>query len=98
MAEKHNSSEVLIRIGKLIEGKRKALGKLYHSRERFIYNRSEELFGSEDWISVRHLFNIEHGKNWVSIEKLIQLSDALEVDPCDLFREIVEIFRDTSSK
>lgn len=93
MAEKNKHSEALTQIGKLFEQKRKALGKQYKSREQFIYNRSDELFGSEDWISLRHLCNIEHGKNWISIEKLIMLADALEEDPGDLFNEIVKIYR-----
>ena len=59
--------------------------------EKFIEKRSDELFGAEDWISLRYLYNIEHGKNWISIEKLLLLSKALEVDPVDLFVEIVEI-------
>lgn len=88
MAEKHIQCEALIKIGKLFEQKRKALGKQYKSREQFIYNRSDELFGSENWISLRHLYNIEHGKNWISIEKLIILADALEENPVDLFDEI----------
>ena len=45
------------------------------------------------WISLRHLYNIEHGKNWISIEKFILLADALEEDPAHLFHEIVEIYR-----
>lgn len=93
MAEKSAKSEALIRIGKLLEQKRKALGKQYRSREQFISNRSNELFASEDWISLRHLYNIEHGKNWISIEKLILLADALEENPNDLFDEIVKIYR-----
>ena len=97
MAEKQKSSERLLKIGNLLEEKRKALGKQYNAREQFIANRSDELFGSEDWISVRHLYNIEHGKNWISIEKLIQLSYALEEDPCELFREIVRIYGESSS-
>lgn len=97
MSEKIVKSEALIRIGKLFEQKRKALGKQYKSREQFIYNRSNELFGSKDWISLRHLYNIEHGKNWVSIEKLIMLADALEEDPSDLFNEIVAIYRNFQS-
>ena len=96
MAEKMNESEALIKIGKLFESKRKALGKQYKSREQFIYTRSDELFGSEDWISLRHLYNIEHGKNWISIQKLIILADALEEEPGDLFDEIVAIYRSSS--
>lgn len=93
MAEKSIKSDVLIKIGKLFEEKRKALGKQYRSREQFIYNRSEELFGAKNWISLRHLCNIENGKNWISIEKLIMLADALEEDPSDLFNEIVKIYK-----
>ena len=97
MAEKARQSEALIKIGKLFEQKRKALGKQYKSREQFIYNRSDELFGSKDWISLRHLCNIERGKNWISIEKLIMLADALEEDPGDLFNEIVKIYRNSQN-
>ena len=91
MSERKTESQVLIKIGKLIESKRKALGKQYNSREKFIDNRSDELFGSEDWIFLRYLYNIERGKNWISIEKLLLLSKALEVDPVDLFAEITAI-------
>ena len=91
MSERKMESQVLIESGKLIESKRKALGKRYKSREKFIENRSNELFGSEDWISLRYLYNIEHGKNWISIEKLLLLSKALEIDPVDLFAEISAI-------
>lgn len=97
MSERMAESEALIRIGKLLEQKRKALGRQYKSREQFIYKRSDELFGSEDWISLRHLYNIEHGKNWISIEKLILLADALEEDPVDLFDEIVAIYRSSQN-
>lgn len=97
MAEKTKQSEALTKIGKLFEQKRKALGKQYKSREQFIYNRSDELFGSKDWISLRHLCNIEHGKNWISIEKLIMIADALEEDPGDLFNEIVKIYRSSQN-
>lgn len=93
MAEKIVKSVALLKIGKLLEQKRKALGKQYRSREQFINNRSDELFGSKDWISLRHLNNIEHGANWISIEKLILLADALEEEPSDLFHEIVAIYR-----
>lgn len=98
MAERKTESKILIEIGRLIESKRKALGKQYKSREKFIEKRSDELFGSEEWISLRYLYNIEHGKNWISIEKLLILSKALEVDPIDLFTEITVICSSTGSK
>lgn len=97
MAEKARQSEALTKIGKMFDQKRKSLGKQYKSREQFIYNRSDELFGSEDWISLRHLCNIEHGRNWISIEKLIMLADALEENPVDLFAEIVKIYRSSKN-
>lgn len=98
MAERKTENKILIEIGRLIESKRKALGKQYKSREKFIEKRSDELFGSEEWISLRYLYNIEHGKNWISIEKLLILSKALEVDPIDLFTEITVICSSTGSK
>lgn len=91
MAERKTENIALVQVGKLIESKRKALGRQYRSREKFIEKRSDELFGSEDWISLRYLYNIEHGKNWISIEKLLVLSKALEEDPVALFEEIVNI-------
>lgn len=91
MTERTEDSKTLIKIGKLLEEKRKALGKQYKSREKFIEKRGDELFASENWISLRYLNNIEHGKNWISIEKLLVLSKALEEDPVDLFREIIAI-------
>ena len=98
MAERKTESPALMEIGKLIESKRKALGKQYRSREKFIEKRSDELFDSEDWISLRYLYNVERGKNWISIEKLFLLSQALEVDPVDLFAEITEIYFSDSFK
>ena len=95
MAEKKEKTEVLIRIGRLLEETRKALGRQYRSREQFIDERSVEVFGGMDWISCRHLCNIEHGKNWISIEKLFMLAAALEVEPGELFNEIVEIYRNS---
>ena len=59
----------------------------------FIDRRSEELFGGEAWISPRHLANIELGKNWISIEKLIILATALEENPVDFFEEIIETYQ-----
>ena len=71
MAEKKEYSQALVRVGELLSGKRKGLGEQYKNRENFIDLRSEELFGGEPWISPRHLANVELGKNWISIEKLI---------------------------
>lgn len=97
MPEKRKNNKALIKIGKMLKGKRMSLGSDYSSREKFIYNRSMELFGGNQWISVRHLSNLELGKNWISIEMLITLADALETDPVDLFSEIIEIYKTNST-
>lgn len=94
MPEKHKYDSGLVKVGELIQKKRKALGNVYKSRESFIDLRSQELFGGKSWISTRHLANIELGKNWISIEKLLLLSTALEENPVDLFKEIVEIYQE----
>lgn len=92
MSEKKTFDPALVEIGKLLANKRKALGSEYKTREKFIDLRSNELFGGNEWISPRHLANIELGKNWISIEKLITLSHALEENPADLFEEITQIY------
>ncbi|MCH5265372.1 MAG: helix-turn-helix transcriptional regulator [Lachnospiraceae bacterium] len=92
MAERKNYDQRLVDIGILLSNKRKALGPLYGNREKFIELRKEELFNSEDWISNRHLTNIELGKNMISIEKMILLAAALETDPVELFKEIYEVY------
>ena len=92
MAEKKNYDQKLVEIGEMLANKRRALGKQYSSREKFIEQRSLELFGGEQWISTRHLANIELGKNWISVEKLISHAYALEMDPKTLFEEILKIY------
>lgn len=95
MAEKKEYNAKLVEIGRMLVDKRIALGKEYKKREDFIDNRSEEIFNGESWISPRHLANVELGKNWISIEKLIVLAYALEEDPVDLFEEIMKIYNST---
>ncbi|WP_417093956.1 hypothetical protein, partial [Megasphaera sp.] len=55
-------------------------------------SRSKELFGGKDWISIRHLTNLELGKNLPSINMLITLSYAYEIDPIELFSEILAVY------
>lgn len=93
MAERQKYDPGLVKIGELISKKRKALGYAYKSRESFIDRRSEELFGGEPWISPRHLANLELGKNWISIEKLMVLATALEESPVDFFEEIIQAYQ-----
>lgn len=93
MAERKMYDYSLVKVGELIAQKRRSLGDYYKSREAFIYNRSDELFGGSSWISPRHLANLELGKNWMSIEKLLVLATALEEDPVDLFQEIITTYQ-----
>lgn len=93
MVERKKYNPKLAKIGQLLLEKRRLLGKNYSSREKFIYNRSQELFGGEDWISIRHLTNLELGKNLPSIDMFITLSYTYEVDPVELFRELVNIYK-----
>ena len=72
MAERKKYDSGLIAVGKLITDKRKALGASYQTREGFINNRSEEIFGGEAWISIRHLTNLELGKKLVKYRNVTQ--------------------------
>lgn len=93
MAERQTYDQGLVKVGELLMQKRKALGSAYQTRERFISRRGDELFSGEAWISLRHLTNLELGKNWLGIEKLLFLATALEEDPVDLFHEIIEAYQ-----
>ncbi|MGS0765897.1 XRE family transcriptional regulator [Syntrophomonas curvata] len=97
MAEKKEYSRLLVDIGTMLAEKRKLLGKPYHSRESFIEKRSAEIFNNVPWISQRHLANLERGKNWISVELLIHHAYALEMDPMDLFREILEVYNSSAT-
>lgn len=93
MSERNKYDARLVAIGDLIREKRLSLGYEYKTRDSFIEDRSRNLFNNDPWISSRYLSNIELGKNQMSIEKLIQISAALEEDPVDLFREILYIYQ-----
>ena len=86
-------NDKLRKIGMLFQENRWSISN--ESRESFIEDRNELLFNSvnenSDWISLRYLINIETGKNLPSIEMLIKLSIALEVDPVELFDDIYKI-------
>ena len=92
MSEKREYNQKLVDIGEALREKRVALGVKYSVRENFIEERSIEIFGGKNWISPRHLANIELGKNWIGLEKLIVLAYALEEDPVDLFAQILDIY------
>ncbi len=93
MSEKTKKDKRLVRVGELIRSKRIALGKPYESRNYFVEDRSENLFHYEDWISTRYLASLELGNNQMSLDKLIQLAYALEVDPVEFFNEILKIYQ-----
>lgn len=93
MSERKQKKAWIEKVGLLIREKRYALGHEFQSREFFVADRSENLFEYEDWISSRYLASIELGNNQMSIEKLIQIAYALEVDPIHLFAEIVIIYQ-----
>lgn len=93
MSERKNIDKGLIAVGNLLMDKRKALGKQYSSREKFITLRAEEYFDNNPWISMRHLANIEEGKNWISIPMLVYLATALEEEPTTLFNEMIETYK-----
>ncbi len=92
MAERTEFDEKLMNIGNYLYERRKMLGPQYKSRDKFIDQRSIELFGGDPWISSRHLASLERGKNWISIELLIKHAFALECDPVNLFSDIVSIY------
>ena len=92
MVERKQDDLRLVKIGQLLLEKRKLLGRNYSSREKFIYSRSKELFGGKDWISIRHLTNLELGKNLTSNNMLITLSYSYEIDPIELFSEILAVY------
>lgn len=93
MSEKILKDLRLVKLGQLIREKRYALGPQFESRNFFVEDRSENLFNYEDWISVRYLTSIELGNNQMSIDILIKLAYALEVNPVELFRELLEIYQ-----
>lgn len=83
----------LIDIGEYIKDRRVSLGEDYKNRDDFIYITSKNLFNNENRISSRHLTNIELGYNMISIDLLIKLAYALEMEPSELFGKILEIYK-----
>ncbi len=94
MSERKKKDDWIQKTGQMLRNKRMALGKEFKSREFFVEDRSEKLFDYDDWISSRYLASIELGNNQLSIEKLIKLAYALEIDPVELFAEIVRIYQE----
>ena len=89
MSERKEQNDKLKQIGILFQEKRCNI--LNGSRESFINDRNDKIFGGEEWISLRYLINIETGKNLPSLEMLIKLSIAFEIEPVELFDSIYKI-------
>lgn len=97
MSEIKKCKEWIIKTGQYIRRKRLSLGPEFKNREFFIEDRSKNLFDYEDWISSRYFASIELGKNQMSIEKLIQIAYALEMDPVEMFGEILQIYQQSEN-
>ena len=95
MSEKKKKEVWIENVGRMIKERRLSLGADFKSRDFFVEERSEKLFSYEDWISTRYLASIELGNNQISIEKLIKLSYALEIDPIELFADILDIYQNS---
>lgn len=98
MSERKEKEVWLQKVGQRIREKRYLLGREFQNREFFIQDRSENLFQYNEWISLRYLNSIEQGNNQMSIEKLIQIAFALEVDPLELFSDVLNIYRQEKAK
>lgn len=94
MTERKFENNQLRQIGKKIRGYRKDLGGKCLTLEGFVEDRSIILFDCKEWISVRHLSNIERGKSAMSNELLIMLAKALEKDPHEIFEDIVNVYNE----
>lgn len=90
--ERYNAK--LIKVGELLKKNREAFKK--GSRKAFIDERAD-FFGGEEWISERYLSSLEEGKNLPSIDMLITLARALDVEPELLFLDIYRILCDIPS-
>lgn len=91
MSVRKKYDQKLVEVGRCLLEKRRNI--CIGSRESFIDERSSTIFGDEQWISLRHLANLEEGKTLPGVEMIIKLSFAYEVDAVDLFTEIYNILR-----
>ena len=93
MSRRKKYDENLILIGEYLRERRISLGEQYKNRDNFVYITSRNLFNNEQWISSRYLASIELGHNMISLDLLIKLAYALEMDPADIFNQILKIYR-----
>lgn len=93
MSRRKKYDEKLVSIGEYLRKIRMSLGDYYKNRDDFIETTSKNLFNNEQWISSRHLASIELGHNMISLNLLIKLAYALEMEPIDLFAKIIEIYK-----
>lgn len=78
-------------LGELLKKHRLELTDIAPSRQKFIEDRSQKYFNSEEWISEKSLMNYETGKNIPSLQNLKKLAIALERDVHELFSEIINL-------
>lgn len=78
-------------MGILFKRYRMELTDISSSRQKFIDDRGEKYFDSEEWISEKTLMNYETGKNVPSLQNIKKLAIALEVDVLELFNEIIDL-------
>lgn len=78
-------------IGILLKRHRMELTDISSSRQKFIDDRSQKYFDSEEWISEKTLMNYETGKNVPSLQNLKKLAIAFEVDVLELIKEIMDL-------
>lgn len=93
MSRRKKYDEKLVSIGEYLRKIRMSLGDSYKNRDDFIETTSKNLFNNEQWISSRHLASIELGHNMISLNLLIKLAYALEMEPIDLFAKIIKIYK-----
>lgn len=78
-------------LGELLKSYRLELTDIASSRQKFIDDRSQKYFNSEEWISEKTLMNYETGKNIPSLQNLKKLAIALEMNIQELFSEIIDL-------
>lgn len=84
-------------IGKILRHHRLQLTDIPNERAKFIADRDSRLFnweytddtGEGSWISEKTLMNYELGKNVPSLKYLKRLAYAYEMEPVELFIEIL---------
>jgi len=75
-------------LGNKIRELRERLSDINGGMQGFIDYASDNLFGGEEWISLKTLSNYELGKNVPNLSNAKKLSVALQMDLSDFIAEI----------